>query len=344
MTTNGARPPLQARVEGGGTPEMNDWYLRSETGILRDVLLGPAESFRWLGLENAAWSSLVRDTLRRGLRFDKQLAMRQHREMVDAYEQAGVTCHYLPVDENVPYQVYARDSSFMSPYGAVICQLANPRRRGEYAAVLRFYLEHGIPVYDMVSAGNFEGGDFNIIRHGTALVGYTDHRSERCAAEQVADWFRKEGWEIEYAPIDQFYVHIDLMVCMLNEHCAAVCLDTTPEDIVEWLRAKGIEIVPATFKETMALGCNVVALGRDRVLSTLGATDLNAKMRAAGFTVYDPDMTMYTWGRGRRALHVPAPAPRSGLRAALPVATPFAGARKPTQPRSRRHEHLSDRP
>ncbi len=91
--------PLRARVEGGGTPEMKDWYLKSETGVLRDVLLGPAESFRWLGLENAAWSSLVRDTLRRGLKFDKQLAMRQHREMVDAYESAGVTTHFLPVDE-----------------------------------------------------------------------------------------------------------------------------------------------------------------------------------------------------------------------------------------------------
>ena len=298
MATNGTSTPLQARVEGGGTPEMGDWYLRSETGVLRDVLLGPAESFRWLGLENAAWSSLVRDTLRRGLRFDKQLAMRQHREMVDAYEQAGVTCHYLPVDESVPYQVYARDSSFMSPYGAVICQLANPRRRGEYATVLRFYLEHGIPVYDMVSAGNFEGGDFGIIHHGAALVGYTDHRSERVAAEQVGDWFIKEGWEIKYAPIDSFYVHIDLMVCMLNEHCAAVCLDTTPDDVVEWLTGRGIEILPTTFKETMALGCNVVALGRDRVLSTLGARDLNAKMRAAGFTVYDPDMTMYTRAGG----------------------------------------------
>ena len=298
MATNGTPTPLRARIEGGGTPEMSDWYLRSETGVLRDVLLGPAESFRWLGLENAAWSSLVRDTLRRGLRFDKQLAMRQHREMVDAYEQAGVTCHYLTVDENVPYQVYARDSSFMSPYGAVICQLANPRRRGEYATVLRFYLEMGIPVYDMVSAGNFEGGDFNIIHHGAALVGYTDHRSERVAAEQVADWFVKEGWEIKFAPIDAFYVHIDLMVCMLNERCAAVCLDTTPDDVVEWLEGRGIEILPATFKETMALGCNVVALGQDRVLSTLGARDLNAKMRAAGFTVYDPDMTMYTRAGG----------------------------------------------
>ena len=291
--------PLQARLEGGGTPAMDGrFYLRSETGVLRDVLLGPAESFRWLGIENAAWSALVRDTLRKGYRFDKQLAMRQHREMVDAYESAGVVCHYLPVSEEVPYQIYARDSSFMTPYGAVICQLANPRRRGEYAPALRFYLEAGIPIYDMVSAGNFEGGDFNIIRQGVALVGYTDHRSEEVAARQVARWFEAEGWEIKYAPIDQFYVHIDLMVCMLNDRCAAVCLDTTEDDIVAWLKAKRIEIIPASFKETMTLGCNVVALGRDRVLSTLAAKDLNGKLRAAGFEVYDPDMTMFAWAGG----------------------------------------------
>ncbi|MDP9139129.1 MAG: arginine deiminase family protein [Pseudomonadota bacterium] len=298
IATPASEIPLRARREGGGTPEMRKWRLESETAPLKDVLLGPAESFRWLGAENAAWSSLVRDTLRRGYRFDKQLAMRQHREMVDAYEGAGVTCHFLPIDEQVPYQIYARDSSFMTPYGAVICQLANPRRRGEYAAVLRFYIDHDVPIFDMVSAGNFEGGDFNIIRPGIALVGYTDHRSEEVAARQVAAWFRSEGWEIKFAPIDQFYVHIDLMVCMLNEHCAAVCLETTDDEIVAWLKAKKIEIVPATFRETMALGCNVVALGNDRVLSTAGAVDLNGKMRAAGFKVYDPDMTMFTWAGG----------------------------------------------
>lgn len=290
--------PLQARVDGGGTPEMTDWYLKSETGPLRDVLLGPAQTFGWLGEENAEFSSLVRDSLRRGYRFDRDLALRQHREMVSAYEDAGVTCHFLPQDPTTVMQVYARDSSFMTPYGAVICQMANPRRRGEYAAALRFYLENGIPVYDMVSAGGFEGGDFNMIRPGVALVGYTDQRSEGVAARQVADWFIAEGWEIRFAPIDPFYVHIDLMVCMLNEHCAAVCLETTDPGIVEWLRGMQIEIIPATFVETMNLGCNVVALGNDRVLSTAAATDLNDRMRAAGFHVYDPDMTQFTRAGG----------------------------------------------
>ena len=290
--------PLRCRKLGGGTAEMSDWYLKSETGPLLDVLLGPVDTFRWLGLENAEYSSLVRDSLRRGRVYDADLARRQHAEMVQAYESAGSKVHLLPVDEGTPMQVYARDSSFMTPYGAVICQLANPRRRGEYAPALRFYLENNVPIYDMISMGNFEGGDFNIIKPGVALVGYTDHRSEGIAAKQLAQWFIDEGWEIKFAPIDPFSVHIDLMVCMLTEHCAAVCLETTDPDIVSWLKQMNIEILPATFEETMALGCNVVALGNDKVLSTLAATDLNQKMRAIGLEVYDPDMTMFTWAGG----------------------------------------------
>ncbi len=289
---------LRTRQTAGNTPEMSDWYLRSETGPLNDVLLGSIDTFQWIGEENAEYSSLVRESLRKGRQYDPGLAKRQYAEMIDAYESAGTNCHFLPADEGTPYQVFARDSSFMTPYGAVICQLANPRRRGEYAPALRFYLENDIPIYDMVSTGNFEGGDFNIIKPGVALVGYTGKRSEQIAAEQVAGWFINEGWEIKLAPIDPFYVHIDLMVCMLTKNCAAVCLETTEDDVVQWLRDMQIDIIPATFEETLALGCNVVSLGNEKVLSTLGATDLNNKMRAEGLTVYDPDMTQFTWAGG----------------------------------------------
>ena len=65
---------LRCRVPGGGTQEMTDWYLKSETGPLLDVLLGPVDTFRWLGEENAEYSSLVRDSLRRGRVYDADLA------------------------------------------------------------------------------------------------------------------------------------------------------------------------------------------------------------------------------------------------------------------------------
>ncbi len=88
------------------------------------------------------------------------------------------------------------------------------------------------------------------------------------------------------------------MVCMLAEKLAAVCLDTTEPGIVSWLTSKGIDIVPVSFRDTMALACNVVALGGDRVLSTAASADLNAKLRALGFEVYDPDMSMFTKAGG----------------------------------------------
>jgi N-dimethylarginine dimethylaminohydrolase len=52
------------------------------------------------------------------------------------------------------------------------------------------------------------------------------------------------------------------------------------------------------FKDTMRLGCNVVSLGADRVISTAQSTELNARLRALGITVYDPDVTMFTLGGG----------------------------------------------
>ncbi len=289
---------LRAREENGGSAVLERWGIDSEYGVLRDVLLGAPESFRWLGEENAQYSALVRETLRRGHRFNRDLALRQHAEMVDAYRQAGVNVHLLTARGELPYAVYARDSNFMTPFGAVVTQLANPRRRGEYANVLRFYLEHDIPIYDLVSAGNFEGGDFNMIEPGCVLVGYTGLRGEEVAARQVGGWMEAEGIEVRYAPIDEYYVHIDLMVCMLAEKLCAVCPETTDPDIVRWLEQRGIEIVPVGFRETMALGCNVVSLGNDRVLSTTAAPELNARLRALGFTVYDPDMSQFQLAGG----------------------------------------------
>ncbi len=289
---------LRARTHGGSTEKLRRWGADSEYGVLKKVLLGPVNYFRWMGEDNLQFSSICRNTDRTGLRFDHDLALRQQSELVDAYRSADVEVFMLEANPHTPYQVYTRDSNFMTPFGAVVCQLANPRRRGEYAEVLRFYLEHDIPVYDMVSAGNFEGGDFHMVEPGAVLIGYTGKRSEQCAAKQVGGWMEQEGWEVKYAPIDEFYVHIDLMVCMLASKCAAVCPDTTEPDVIDWLKSRQIEMIEVNFRDTISLACNVVALGNDRIISTAGAVDLNAKLRAQGFEVFDPDMTMFTQAGG----------------------------------------------
>jgi N-dimethylarginine dimethylaminohydrolase len=48
----------------------------------------------------------------------------------------------------------------------------------------------------------------------------------------------------------------------------------------------------------MNLGCNVVALGKDRVLLPSDSVSLKEKCRALGLTVYDPDLSMFTMRGG----------------------------------------------
>ena len=271
----------------------NGWGANSEYGVLRDVLLCKPDYFHWLPT-----SSISKATLRSGNVFDRQLAQKQHGEVVQAYEDSGVKVHYLETEEALPYQVYARDSSFMTPYGAVVTQMAQWWRRGEYAPVIRFYQKTGIPIFNMVTAASFEGGDFDIIEPDCVLIGFCGERTQEPAAKQVQGWFEDRGWEVKLAPMAEHYVHIDLMVCMLGHKLAAVCLDTTEDWIIDWLKAKNIEIIPVNYRDTMELGCNVVALGNDKVLSTAASKDLNARLRAQGFEVYDPDVTMFTRGGG----------------------------------------------
>jgi N-dimethylarginine dimethylaminohydrolase len=294
-TQNPASFNLRSRRDGGGTPVLNEWGADSDYGTLRSVLLGPIENYEWLKS-----SSLSKKTLRRGVKFDAKVAQTQHAEMVSAYQSAGVEVHTHSPDTELPYQVYARDSSVMTPFGAVITNMSQWWRRGENYRCIETYQRLGIPIYDYVTAGHFEGGDFNVIEPGCVLIGWEgdEGRSQEQAAVQLQGWFEAEGWEVKLIDIDPYYVHIDLMVVMLAPKLAAVCLECTDPTVVDWLRAKNIEIIPVPFQETMALGCNVVALGEDRVLLPAGSKTLKEALKARGFTIYDPDLSMITQGGG----------------------------------------------
>ena len=286
---------LRTRQEGGGTPVLQKWGVDSEYGVLRDILLGPADHYKWLET-----SSVSKKSIRRNYEFSAEIARRQHAEMVAAYESAGVQVHLHSPDAELPYQVFARDSSVMTPFGAIITSMANWWRRGENYRAIETYERLGIPIYDYVTAGTFEGGDFNVIEPGTVLIGWEgdEGRSQEGSALQLKSWFEAEGWEVRLTDIDPFYVHIDLMVVMLAPKLAAVCVESTDPEVVAWLKSKSIEIITVPFQDTLDLGCNVVALGNDRILLPQKSLVLKEKARAHGLEIYDPDVSMITPGGG----------------------------------------------
>jgi N-dimethylarginine dimethylaminohydrolase len=274
---------------------MNDlpWGVDSEYGRLTDVLVCPPENFRWLST-----SAISRATLESGRRFDPQAARVQHRELVAAYEEAGVAVHSLEPDPALPYQVFARDSSVMTSWGAFITQLKQWWRRGEYAPAIRFYQEGGIPIWRMATAGAIEGGDVMIVEPGSVVIGNGEERTEDPAARQVAAWFQAEGWEARVEPIPGVFVHIDVLMAVLAPKLAAVCVDLVSAGLVRWLRSRGFEILEVPPEDAFALGVNAISLGEDRVLTGAGARSLNRQMEARGLELFAPELEMFTLGGG----------------------------------------------
>jgi N-dimethylarginine dimethylaminohydrolase len=269
------------------------WGVDSEHARLLDVLLCPPDNFRWLPT-----SEISRATLESGRRFDSEASRSQHAELVSVYEEAGVRCHFLEPDPALPYQVFSRDSSAMTPSGAIVTQLHQWWRRGEYAPVIRFLQENGVPIRGMITAGALEGGDVMIVEPGAMLIGVGGERTQEVAARQLASWMRDDGWEARIQPIPSRYVHIDVICAILAERLAAVCPDAFSASLIGWLRGKGFELIEFSAEDAFRLGGNAVSLGGERILSSAGGAELNEALRARGLTVYDPDLSMFTLGGG----------------------------------------------
>jgi N-dimethylarginine dimethylaminohydrolase len=269
------------------------WGVDSEHGRLLDVLLCRPDNFRWLPT-----SAISKATLERGLGFDPERARRQHDEMIAAFEEAGVRCHFLQPDPALPYQVFARDSSVMTPWGAVIAQLRQWWRRGEYAPAIRFCQDAEIPIKWMVSAAALEGGDVMIIEPGRVLIGNGEARTQEPAARQLAAWFEQEGWEARVEQFPEQYVHIDVLVSVLAERLAAVCTEVVSPSLVKWLREIEFELIEVSPEDAFHLGANAISLGDDRVMSGAGAEALNEAIRAQGLELLDPELDAFTLGGG----------------------------------------------
>jgi arginine deiminase len=270
-----------------------DWGVDSEYGRLLDVLLCRPDNFRWLET-----SAISKATLDRGLEFDPARAATQHTEMVSAYEGAGVRCHFLEPDPALPYQVFTRDSSVMTARGAVVTQPRQWWRRGEYAEVIRFYQGAGIPIEAMITAAALEGGDVMIVEPGRALIGHSEARTQEPAARQLASIFESQGWEARLETFPERYLHIDVLLAVLDEKLAAACVEVLSAETVDWLRSLGFELIEVAASDAFTLGANAISLGGGRVLSAAGAAGLNDAMRAHGLEVLAPELDMFTLGGG----------------------------------------------
>ncbi len=269
------------------------WGVGSETGVLTDILLCRPTYYRWIPINAKA-----RETLQIGRAYDAKVVESQFDELVDALRMAGARCHFLETDANLPYQIYTRDSSQMTPWGVAMMLMQRNERHGEYASILDFYGAANIPICFKTTAGSLEGGDIHIIRPGLAVIGYSGGRTDLAGATQFAEFLRAKGWEVRLEYFSEHYLHFDVLFCMVADGLAVTCRSVLDDDFLDWLRDHQIRTIDVSYKDTMKLGCNLVSCGGGKVISQADNRTVNAALRAEGLTVLDPHLDMIYAGGG----------------------------------------------
>jgi N-dimethylarginine dimethylaminohydrolase len=201
---------------------------------------------------------------------------------------------------------FARDSSFMTPWGLVGMRPGATHRRGEVDAVLAAASGFEVPVLGRIEVGRVEGGDVCLIRPGLVAIGVSGERTDRQGAQALGALFVCAGWEVIYTAINPALLHLDTHFTMVDRRLAVACVEELDALFLEELARLRIELVPVTREEVASLGCNVLALGGRRIVSSGGAPRVDQLLRLRGYEVHTVVLDEFTrCGGGVHCLTMP---------------------------------------
>jgi N-dimethylarginine dimethylaminohydrolase len=273
----------------------------SEYGLLKEVLLASPRN-----LSIVPCNRVSEDALENGRSSCSVTASRQHRALVETLMGAGVRVRTVQPVAGLPDLAFTRDTSLMSPWGLIGLRPGVEHRRGEVDVVLETARAGGIAILGRVERGTVEGGDVCLLRPGHLVIGVSEARTTSEGAQALGSFFEKRGWQVTRTPVDPDLLHLDTHFCVLDRDVALACVEKLDPAFVAMIRDLGIEIVPVREEEIASLGCNVLSLGRRRVISTGSEPRVDQAIRDLGFEVLTVPLGEFTQcGGGVHCLTMP---------------------------------------
>jgi N-dimethylarginine dimethylaminohydrolase len=256
---------------------------QSMVGRLRRVMVCMPEEAGWK--EGEGWR-----TLGYGHAPDFASARGQHAELRRELEAAGAEIVDLGGERLSLDAVYVHDPSFVTDWGAICLKMGKAGRKEEPRQHLEFYQRMGIPVFGEIrEPGTAEAGDMVWLNERTLLVG-RGYRSNGAGIEQLRRLLGPKGVEVIAAPLPHgggpgCCLHLMSLISLLDEHTALVDLPWLAVETVQLLRERGFRLVEIDGEERETLACNVLALGKGRLLAIAENVRTNQRLREAGFEV-----------------------------------------------------------
>ena len=259
----------------------------SMTGELLQVMVCPPRNAGWNDSARAsAWQEL-------GFRHavDLSVAEQQHADLRRLLAESGAEVVSLPPADSLTLDaVYAHDASLATDYGLLLMNPGKRSRGPEAAAHATYCAELGIPVLGEIRMpGNSESGDIVWLDPSTLLIG-NGFRTNCAGIEQMRALLRSANIDVVAAPLPygagpSACLHLMSLMSVLDEQTILVDLPWLAVETVELLKSRGFRLIEIDSSERDTLACNVLALGKKRLIAIEENTNTNQRLRDDGFEV-----------------------------------------------------------
>lgn len=224
---------------------------------------------------------------------DKIQAQNEWDHLVEGFKELGLDVEILDGKEGLPDMVFCANQSL--PYldysgnkKIVMGIMKTPQRKPEVDAIKKWFQSHD---YEILQLGenveNLEGmGDAIWHFKRELLWGGYGFRSSLNAYEQVSDLL--DVPVIALKLVDESFYHLDTCLCMLNESTALIYPGAFTDEGLEMVHTLFDTVITATkYEAEKLLAVNAVCPDGKNVLIQQGCTDVNKKLRDAGFSVHE---------------------------------------------------------
>lgn len=256
-------------------------YVRNATNELKKVIMCTPKYYTFNGI-----NVITKSWMDKGDSEYNDVMVKEWQTLVDAYEANGIEVIKMDTSKEYEVMTFSRDFGGMVKEGAVIGKFRHPVRQKEtplYEAKLK---ELGVPIIARVNAGCMEGGDIWMIDEHTIAFGLVD-RTDRAGLDNLREQLAKYGYTVVGVPSNPDNLHLDMI---FNIVAPKVCLASTsqlPYDFMMMLKRRKFEIIDVSAEDVFKHGCNVEAIGNNKVVAIEKNKHINDKMRALGLEVID---------------------------------------------------------
>lgn len=227
-------------------------------------------------------------------RVNKMDAQNEWEYLKSTFPQLGITVHEIEGVEDLPDMVFCANQSlpFVDKDGkkkVIMSIMHADQRKDEVPHIEQWYRQNGYEVHhlDDQKIDNFEGSGDAIWHTGKQLLwGGYGFRSSLQAYEQISGIFDVPVIALEL--VDDSFYHLDTCFCVLDEETVLIYPKAFTDEGMELINSIFDQVIHANaYEATKLFACNATCPDGQNVIIQQGCTDVNKKLRDAGFSVHE---------------------------------------------------------